>query len=107
MLFANDTHIFQSGFNVSNLCNEISIEVCKLSIWFNVIKLSLNVAKTHFWSLDIPGNKNICVKIMIDEKEIERVAFTKFIGVLIDEKLNWSQHIDSVKKVIQMHFSYL
>ena len=53
-------------------------------------------------------NKNVCQKVMMDEKEIERVAFTKFLGVLIDEKLNWSHHIDSVKKeVIQMYFSYL
>lgn len=53
--------------------------------------------KTHFM---VFGNRNKSVdeKVMIDDKEIEQVKFTKFLGVLIDDQLNWLHHIDNVRK---------
>ena len=34
--------------------------------------------------------------ITIDNKEIQRVSHTKFLGLYIDEHLNWSHHINAV-----------
>ena len=86
VLFADDTNIFKSGLNVFNLCKKISIELGKIIIWFNVDKLSLNFAKTDFMVFEY--NKNVCQKVMIHEKDIESVAFTNCLCVLIDKKLN-------------------
>ena len=35
---------------------------------------------------------------MIDNLEIEEVTETKFLGVIIDNKLSWESHIKSLKK---------
>ena len=36
VLFADDTNIFKSGTDVQKLSKEISSELAKLSVWFNV-----------------------------------------------------------------------
>ena len=34
--------------------------------------------------------------IIVDDQRIERVSNTKFLGVMIDDKLNWKSHIDYI-----------
>ena len=49
-----------------------------------------------------PKGKNINrpVSIKISNQEIERVHHTKFLGVIIDDKVNWSFHINAIKNKI-------
>ena len=77
----------------------ISKELDKLNGWFAVNKLSLNVSKTNFI---IFGNKKQTknVDILINGEKIDRVYVTKFLGVIIDHKLNWKEHIEVVKNKI-------
>ena len=35
-------------------------------------------------------------KIIIDDKEIERVAYVKLLGVIISEDLTWNKHVDAI-----------
>ena len=65
----------------------------------DVNKLSLNINKTKFI---IFGNKKIDreVKIMINNVEIEQVYENKFLGVIIDSKLNWKSHITNLRTKI-------
>ena len=53
--------------------------------------MSLNVSKTH---LMVFTNINITepVRISISQQPIERVGVIRFVGVLIDDKLNWTKH---------------
>ena len=68
--------------------------------WFQVNKLSLNIAKTNVM---IFGNKQ-CEDnhvVSINGMNIKRVYVTKFIGVHIDSHLNWCEHINHIKSKIQ------
>ena len=98
VLFADDTNIFKSGDNLVELCEVLSTELKLLAKWFNVNKLSLNVSKTHFMVFG-KRKKTDNVKVTINDIDIERVSVTKFLGVLIDDKLCWSEHINKVKKI--------
>ena len=41
--------------------------------------------------------------IVIGNEPVSRVSYTKFLGVIIDEKLNWSEHVNKNKnKTCQM-----
>ena len=96
VLFADDTNIFKSGDNVQKLCNELSIELGRLNVWFKANKLSLNVSKTQFMVFGrYKHAENL--KIEIDDNELEQVTVTKFLGILIDESLSWKEHINTVK----------
>ena len=97
VLFADDTNIFFSHKDIDFLINTINKELQNLSTWFAVNKLSLNVSKTHFILFT---NKNITstLNVNINNVNIDRVFHTKFLGVLIDHKLNWKEHIDYICK---------
>ena len=61
-----------------------------LSEWFNVNKLSLNLTKTvmiNFW----PNSTTTLIKL--NEQAIPLVSNTKFLGVFLDDALNWKHHI--------------
>ena len=59
-------------------------------------QVSLNVSKTSYMLF---GNNSLStnIDITINGVNIYRVRVAKFLGVLIDEKLNWKDHITSVK----------
>jgi hypothetical protein len=98
VLFADDTNLFHSDMNVWDLMSTLNCELMKLSNWFKANKLSLNISKTNYI---IFGRKKIAqsatpLQLCIDGKILERVESTKFLGVMIDGKLNWSKHINHV-----------
>ena len=66
--------------------------------WLEVNKLSLNVSKTHYMVFSTRNKQVEDMNINIRDALIDRVKHTKFLGVLIDEKLNWKAHIDHVIK---------
>ena len=99
VLFADDTSLCCSGKHLDQLLDTVQNELSALKNWFDVNKLSLNVSKTKFI---IFGNRPITkgAKIMINNVEIERVFETKFLGVTIDNKLNWKTHINNIRTKI-------
>ena len=89
-VIADDTNILYSDANVKNLNNVVNTELDKLNTWFIINKLSLNVSKTNYILF---GNRKVHsdLDIKIHNNKITRVSETKFLGVWIDEKLNWKK----------------
>ena len=92
ILFADDTNIFRSGTNIVQLAKEISNELEKVNNWFIANKLSLNVSKTNFIVFS-NMKKKTDITIRINNNNIKQVDSIKFLGVIIDNKLNWKPHI--------------
>lgn len=90
ILFADDTSLYCSGKDPELLLNTVETELKILKKWFDVNKLSINLHKTKYI---VFGNKvvNKPCRIKIGEVEIERVFVTKFLGINIDDKLNWKK----------------
>ena len=73
----------------------MSKELVKLSIWFAINKLSLNVSKTNVMVFNNhPNTSNVTV--CINDTNIEMVYVNTFLGVLIDHKLKWKEHIKMI-----------
>ena len=47
------------------------------------------------------------VNVILDDMSLERVNFTKFLGVIIDENLTWKNHIDAISKTISRNIGML
>ena len=96
-MFADDTNFFIQGENLEKMENDLNIELKKLTIWLKTNKLSLNIQKTHTMTFSnthrIRTRHN---KIYIDGTEIGAVNYTNFLGIVIDNKLNWSEHIKHI-----------
>ena len=74
--------------------------------WFSVNKLSINIQKTHYI---VFGNKTIDekVSVLINNKIIDRVYESKFVGVYIDSRINWKYHIDKTRCKLSKSLSIL
>ena len=106
IVFADDTNLFYSGKDLTEVCKTVSNEMDKLCIWFQVNKLSLNIAKTNFM---VFGNKK-CENnhlASINGMYINRVYVKKMFGVHINCHLNWSEHINLIKKIISKNVSVM
>ena len=100
LLFADDTSLFAKSKDLHTLVNNINVELKIIFEWLNSNMLSLNVDKSNFMVFKPKGKfaDNIC--IYINNTKINEVSSSKFLGVIIDNKLNWSQHINYIKNKI-------
>ena len=70
-------------------------ELVKLAGWFSANRVSLNVSKTNFiifYSSKKKYNPNL-INISLNGHQITHIKHTKFVGVYIDERLNWEEHV--------------
>jgi len=76
----------------------VNWELSKLSEWFRANKLSLNAVKSNFILFGHKQMSQNCadVNLFLDGNRLERVTSTKFLGVFLDEKLKWTQHLNHV-----------
>ena len=93
LFFADDTNFVINGSNINELESLINSELAEIAKLLKVNKLSLNINKTHYMIFTtkrkiIPG-----IVINIEGHIINEVDSTKFLGVYLDNKLNWKKHI--------------
>ena len=100
ILYADDTGLVSSlcsflhDKDVSNICeisSNINDELYCVQEWLNVNRLSLNVSKTKYMIFH-PRQRKIdefIPDIRINDSPIERVTDFNFLGLQIDQHLNW------------------
>ena len=77
----------------------VNDELKKVNVWFMVNGLSLNVKKTNF-IIFCNKKKQTKLDLKINNVSIDRVQCTKFLGVYVDEMLNWDFHLNIIQKKI-------
>ena len=102
VLYADDAALVASANTVKKLKKLVNSELPKVHEWLTVNKLTLNCSKTKYmlFGLDSHTRKNSPLKIKfrcnINKRAIQRVDEFKYLGVIIDNKLNWQKHIDYI-----------
>ena len=91
LLFADDTNVFVQGKN--NLIRTTNEGLCKLSDWMDVNKLSLNVKKTKCMVFSLRKSYSVSDDVILKGEGIKQLSTFKFLGVIIDNKLCWSDRI--------------
>jgi len=113
ILFADDTNILYSNSDIIQLMNIVNADLAILSDWFKANMLSLNVQKTSFIMFgfkNVPtvfDSRDFELKIKIQNEEISRVEFTKFLGIIIDNKFTWQRHINYIALKISKSLAIL
>ena len=100
IMYADDTSVLLSGIFFNDLICLLNKELDLLSIWLNSDKLSLNTQKTFyllFHRARIKGNNAV---VKINDCVLNRVNIIKYLGVIIDHKLKWCEHISYVKNKV-------
>jgi len=101
VLFADDSNLFFRGKNLNEMITTINEELSKVYEWLVTNKLSLNVDKTNFILFSTNRRQHLINQdVTIKGTKIKQVTSTKFLGVVIDSKLKWSEHIAMVKNKV-------
>ena len=69
ILYADDINVFYKHENIDIMCEIVSVELDKLSTWFALDKLALNISKTNY--VIFSNHKSIDHSISIDEVNLQ------------------------------------
>ena len=104
--YADDTSIqalISSETDLLNYENEIS----RFVKWCDDHFLLLNVKKTKEVIFDFRLKDNVHSNILIKGQEVERVKEYKYLGVVFDEKLDWSKNSITIQKKINQRLFFM
>ena len=94
ILFADDSNMFIIGKNINEMCNKMNIALKEIEEWLYSNKLSLNVLKTNYMIFTTKNKVVDDIGLFMCNTAIHRVYVTKFLGVQIDAKLTFKNHIE-------------
>ena len=98
-LFSDDANVFISVKDQNELQVNCQDTLKILNNWIIANRLTLNLKKTCYmlFSTNSSSVNPEEFSLKIDSYAINRVPNIKFLGVIIDEKLEWSPHIEELK----------
>ena len=95
ILCANDTSVLLNGKDYAYLIELLNSELEKVSIWLKANKLILNVKKTYYICFLDPESK---LTFMLSSPWIKFISKELTVLnnlVIIDDRLNWTQQVQS------------
>ena len=110
---ADDTSLCYQSSDVNELNEAVNNDLKQLDIWIQGNKLSLNVAKTNSMLVSTKQKHNILksrnegLDFKIRDNELEKIKKTKYLGVQIDNSLNWKEHIKTVSTKVSRAIGFL
>jgi hypothetical protein len=93
-IFVDDTSILLAHSNLIYFYSNIHIAFKTFNEWFQVNQLSLHFNKTNYIHFVSKRNMSVNLKIGLNNNLITNSSYTKFVGLKMDCKLSWNNHID-------------
>ena len=100
--YADDTNLTYAGDSVDNLQLYLNQDLDNVHNWLRGNKLTLNMTKTEFMLIGSRQRLSTLTDsptITINDNQV-RVTIAKSLGVTLDNKLDWSSHIDKLTKKV-------
>ena len=107
ILFADDTSVFISGKDLSSLVINMNMQLTSIATWMEANKLILNVEKTNFMIFGTRRYNKKDLHLNYKDKAINHVPSTKFLGVTLDDKLSWKNHVNQLCNTISRNIGIL
>ena len=105
-LFADDTTIAFSNKNIQDLEYIINETLVYIHEWLNNNILQLNIDKTNFILFHRSRIKHK-LNIKINDLIIKQSSYILFLGIFIDENLNWKKQINNIKNKLNRCISLI
>lgn len=101
-LFADDTVLFGIADTIQEGYALMRSDLEKMAEWLKGKKLMLNVKKTKYMLITNKNRSGREESLCINHEDIECVKVMKYLGVMVDDKLKFNDHVDyTVKKAAQ------
>lgn len=99
-LFADDTLIYICGTDLNELIKNVNSDLVNLFDYLCLNKLKLNMEKTKTMIIGKKICGEISEKIVIDNVIVDSVSSYKYLGITVDSKLNFKEHVDNLCKKV-------
>jgi len=96
ILFADDTTILITSPNKSNFEQTVTIALNLLNEWCNTNLFPTNFDKTHFMQFTTKNKPKPFLQFAHLHKQISFAFNTKFLGIHINDTINWKNHIEYI-----------
>ena len=105
--FADDTTLYCSEKDIRLLESNFMHDLTAVSDWFRANKLTLNAGKSVCMLFQPKGEQPKKIKIELDDVTITNSKFTKFLGLWIDDKLDWHIHLSKLQTKLNQSLGLL
>ena len=101
-MYADDTSVLVNGKSLNLIIEIVNSELQLLSTWLKSNKLSLHITKSYYDLFHRTRMKLAInsIKMKIYNANTMEDQCIKYLGVILDSKLSWIQHISYVKSKI-------
>ena len=101
-LFADDTNLFYSSGSLLDIETTVRSELELVHKWLCCNQLSLNIEKSNYVIFHAPQKKTTYrVNLSLHNIPLKQESSTKYLGILIDENLNWKSHVSYIESKIK------
>ena len=109
ILFADDTNLFVEGRSFLEAINKADAVLAKLKQYLEANYLHINISKSKYIHFQPPRKSNITHSDgpKFGGTTLERVDCIKFLGVIIDSRLSWKKHINTVTNKVRSSIAQL
>nr|CAI5865274.1 unnamed protein product [Callosobruchus analis] len=95
-LYADDTTAITSGRNREVVKSKLHDNFNDLHEWFSRNYFFMNTTKTKYIIFHNYNNANYDIDVFLNGVQFERATQFNFLGICIDEHLNWKGHCDAL-----------
>jgi len=96
-LFADDASVYQSGFHLPTITNNIQLHINKIQAWCDTVGFKISTTKT----VCVLFTRMVNIKpipITLNGQTLQYVPTAKFLGMIFDSKLQWTHHIKYIEE---------
>jgi hypothetical protein len=94
--FADDTTLIVHGRDINELERLANLNIKLIVTWLESNNLKVNLNKTNYIKFKTTHNADKKIDISCNNNIIGQVNFTKFLGITLDNQLDWKTHIDTL-----------
>ena len=107
ILYADDTSFCIKHDSLSELLPKCNYVLEKLIQWTNCNRISININKTTYFLTTNRQIDHSLINLFIDGQRLNIKNSVNFLGVCIDDKLNFSQHILNISTKVSKSIGIL
>ena len=99
-IYADDTLFYFAGSSIDSVSEALKADLHHVAEWLCSNKLSLHIGKTNSMLISSKPKsqtlQDIELNLSLDNQNISQVSSCKYLGIILDSKLNFHAHLDSV-----------
>lgn len=109
IIFADDTNLFIDGKTPQEAVNKANQVLDRLKLYLEANYLHINISKSKYLHFKPPRKKVQLpeTQIMFNGQPLDSVDDIRFLGVIIDHKLSWKNHVKTVTNKVRCSIGQL